>query len=314
MPTQTQLAIVIPYYKVAFFHSLLEALESQTNKNFNLYIGDDHSPEPPDHILRLYYDHLNITYHRFDNRLGHDNLVKHWNRCIEMTSEEQWIWVLPDDDLPSKNCVEEFYAALNENMRSNISVFRFLVNIIDQDEKVLKRELHAPEFQNNYQFYLRHLRGENNGISLGENIFEAKVLKDLGGFFELPKAWCSDHATVLLTASKHTIYTINRASFSFRFSLEGISSSTKYMNEKMRARIQFSKWLLGNGHIFPANPEPQFYRLLYFKSEYYVINEWKPSLKMLLNLYSLRRLCFGSVNPLPLLKLYYSYLIGKIRS
>ena len=41
------LAIVIPYYKYTFFEETLLSLQNQTNKKFNVYIGDDASPENP---------------------------------------------------------------------------------------------------------------------------------------------------------------------------------------------------------------------------------------------------------------------------
>lgn len=41
------LAIIIPYYKLAFFEENLQSLSNQTDQRFKVYIGDDASPETP---------------------------------------------------------------------------------------------------------------------------------------------------------------------------------------------------------------------------------------------------------------------------
>ena len=40
----SKLAIIIPSYKIRFLKNALDSLVNQTNRNFNLYIGDDYSP------------------------------------------------------------------------------------------------------------------------------------------------------------------------------------------------------------------------------------------------------------------------------
>lgn len=53
-----KLAIVIPFFKLDYFEKTLESLANQTNKNFNLYIGDDFSPETPLKLLEKYKDKI----------------------------------------------------------------------------------------------------------------------------------------------------------------------------------------------------------------------------------------------------------------
>ena len=57
---EIELAIIIPTYKGLFFKQTLDSLVNQSNKNFNLYIGDDNSPDNIEQIVAEYTDKLNI--------------------------------------------------------------------------------------------------------------------------------------------------------------------------------------------------------------------------------------------------------------
>ena len=162
------LAVVIPFYKVSFFEALLKALAAQTCQDFNIYIGNDCSQSDPSPILKCYQDQLNITYKRFDERLGHISLTSQWDRCVEMVHDEEWVWVLPDDDVPSSNVVEEFYKAMQLQNEYNIKVFRFPLSIIDQKGRVISEiDNKDPVVETNLDFYQRVVRGKATA-SLGE--------------------------------------------------------------------------------------------------------------------------------------------------
>ncbi len=49
-----KLAIVIPYFKISYFEELLLSLSQQTVQEFNLYIGDDNSPDSPYKIIKKF--------------------------------------------------------------------------------------------------------------------------------------------------------------------------------------------------------------------------------------------------------------------
>ena len=306
-----KLAIVIPYYKASFFDELLNALDQQSNRNFNLYIGDDYSPDHPDSIIKKYSDAINITYHRFPDRLGHISLARQWQRCLDLVKDEEWVWILPDDDLPSSNCVEEFYQALQSDQINNINVIRFPLNIIDQDGILIKKANQNPVTENNYQFYSRLIRGETEA-SLGDNIFRVSSLAGSDGIPDFPEAWGSDHAMILRASSGGLIYNLNNATFNFRMSNENISSRNMDGSKKMQARITFANWLKNNEDIFPEKPDMEFYKYFYWKGEHYVMHEWLFSISAWIGLYKLKYICTGSGNPLPVLNLLFTYLVAKI--
>ena len=111
---KNKLAIVIPAYKSTFLSAALDSIASQTCKDFTLYIGDDCSPNNIGEIVDRYRDKINLVYKRFDSNLGGRDLVAQWERCIDMTQDEPWLWLFSDDDVMERNCVEEFYKEVNE--------------------------------------------------------------------------------------------------------------------------------------------------------------------------------------------------------
>lgn len=298
------LAIIIPYYKINYFDALLDALSKQTNSNFTIYIGNDSSPDDPSKIIEKYEDKLNITYKKFETNLGGTSLIKQWERCLEMVGDEEWVWVLPDDDVPSHNVVEEFYKALQFKKQYNIKVFRVPLNFIDETGIILS-EAKSKEIliENNYDFYMNILQGKT-ASSLGDNIFHRKSLEDTGGFVNFPKAWLSDHATVLNVASGGNIYYLKDATFNFRMSGANISSDNSDGLIKIQSRILFVKWLKENEHIFTSKPSEKFYKYVYWKGEYYVLHEWSFNIYIFKYLFQLRKICFDSINILPILSIF----------
>ena len=108
----------------------LNSLAKQTNKNFNIYVGDDCSPSDIKSICDKYHHQLSIDYYRFDNNLGGTNLVQQWERCVDRIKDEKWIWVFSDDDVAEEACVAKFYQAITETT-GYYDVYRFNTCVID---------------------------------------------------------------------------------------------------------------------------------------------------------------------------------------
>jgi len=312
MILNSKLAIVIPYFKNIFFEDLLKSLSNQTNLNFNIYIGDDNSPESPREIIEKYENKLSIKYHKYENNLGHTSLVKHWNRCLMMLNNEEWVWILPDDDMISENCVEDFYRALTYCKEKDINVFRIPSVMIDKDGvKINQGQPSNPEYEDNLEFYTRLLRRETSA-TLGDNIFNRKKLEDNLGFVEFPKAWGSDHATILKIASNGVVYYLPNSIFYFRDSGKNISSQKIDGSTKMRANLLFIQWIIQNESIFPKKPNNEFYKFYYWQMEYPIIHFWNFDFINFKYLYKIRQVCFNSDSTLRNILYVLIILIRKV--
>jgi hypothetical protein len=230
------LAIVIPFYKINFFESTLLSLDNQTNKNFNVYIGNDNSTDDPSTVLAKYETKINIKYVEFQNNFGKSSLVKHWERCIEMINDEEWVMILGDDDELSEGVVEMFYNYLNKE----INVIRFSsCKINDKSEKISSIYIN-PIIESSTDFIFRETRS-----SLSEYIFNKKQIDKIG-FKRFPLAWFSDKLAVLEFSNFKDIFSINEAVVYVRISNQSISGIQSNYREKWIATFEFYYYLISS--------------------------------------------------------------------
>lgn len=235
------LAIVIPYYKYTFFEATLLSLKNQTDKRFNVYIGDDASPENPKNLLKKYKEAFPCHYKRFDSNLGRISLVKQWERSLSMVKDEKWVMILGDDDTISNNFVEAFYKHIDEINQLNIHVIRYSTVVVNaKDEQISKKHEH-PKLETSTDFLIRKFKGGTRS-SLSEYVFKKEKV-DAIKFKNFPLAWSSDTLAVVEFSEDKNIFTINEALMYFRLSDINITGQSDSI-EKNEAWFKFHAYLL----------------------------------------------------------------------
>ncbi len=278
------LAIVIPYYKKAYFEECLGSLVNQTNKNFKVYIGDDASPEDPIDIIRSCQQEIDIVYKKFESNLGGTSLTKQWERCIEMTNDERWVMILGDDDFISENYVAEFYRNLNEVENLNIKVVRFASRIIRMPHRELSELYTHPKIENATDFFYRKFLDFSRG-SLTEQIFRKDAyLKK--GFRDFPLGWGADNLAWLDFTEFGKVYAINEAVAYFRISEVNISRGGYKDDLKQEMKYKYFKLVIENYlEKFASNqrlPMLLFYERVVYNSKKATMNFWMQMNKWLL--------------------------------
>jgi hypothetical protein len=234
------LAIIIPFYKLTFFESTLQSLSDQTDKRFKVYIGDDASTENPSFLLERYINKFDYVYHRFDSNVGGKSLTLQWERCIDLSRNEEWIVILGDDDVLSPNFVEAFYQNIEEIMDNKISVIRYATMKIDKKGNIISDLYKHPKIENSIDFTFRKSRS-----SLSEYIFfKDKLLKV--GFMDFPLGWYSDRLAILEVSDFANIFSINYSSVFIRHSVFSISGSQTNLKLKKIAHIKYISYLLSS--------------------------------------------------------------------
>ena len=235
------LAIIIPFYKLTFFEATLESLANQTDKRFNVYIGDDQSPEDPIGLIEKYTGKFNVIYHRFENNLGSISLTQQWERCIELTDNEKWLMILGDDDMLGSNVIEEFYKQYHcfENVNNVVRYSTMTINSLGESLSVVKMH---PKQEKAPNSLLRKIKGKNRS-SLSEYFFLRSIYAKYG-FANYPLAWHSDdHAWSDFSENKD-IYSINEANLLIRISDLNISGRKDNLDKKLEATLSFFKDLI----------------------------------------------------------------------
>jgi glycosyltransferase involved in cell wall biosynthesis len=257
-----RLAIIIPAYKLSYFGETLESIASQTCKDFNLYIGDDASPEDLYSIVRKYESRINILYHRFSDNLGSTDLVAHWNRCIDMTGGEEWLWLFSDDDLLESDSVAVFYDFIRENPKEEL--LHFNVNIVNDRNIQILPTRPFPERMSVTDFFSSKIRSEINSYVI-EYVFKKELYVRSGGFENFDLGWCADDASWIKFSNKNGIRTIQKSGVSWRYSGQNISARINDKNlieRKLKATIGYLQWIKKffsqNGLLDPTSQVEKF--------------------------------------------------------
>lgn len=242
MMKQNNLAIVIPAYKSTFLVAALDSIAAQTCQDFTLYIGDDCSPNNLEETVDKYRDKINLVYKRFDTNLGGKDLVAQWERCIDMSQGEEWIWLFSDDDVMEPSCVENFYKSLQET-NASYDLYHFDVKVINDDGKITSIPKKYPQDLDNFSYYKGKLNGKYASLVV-ENIFSREVYRKYNGFKKFDLAWGSDTATWVLFSEKKGFHTINNSHVLWRCGNQNISPnvSQPIAVRKVRALVAFFKW------------------------------------------------------------------------
>ena len=239
---KTKLAVIIPAYKKIFFRQTLESLAKQSDKRFKVYVGDDASPENLQPVVDEYSSLLDITYVRFGMNLGRKDLVAHWNRCLEMVGNEDFVCLFSDDDIMEENCVRQFYACLENN--PDYDVYHFNINIIDKAGTVISEPEPFPEHISPVKFFEELYMGHIDA-RMPEFIFRTSILKSKG-FVSFPRAYRSDNATVISCSSGTGIRTIAGHDAKVLWRESGINMSSSGALESIAshsdANISFFNW------------------------------------------------------------------------
>jgi glycosyltransferase involved in cell wall biosynthesis len=242
MTNRNKLAVVIPAYKSAFLYKALSSLSAQTVKNFNVYIGDDGSPEGIEHIVNEFTASLNIKYHRFHQNLGGQNLVAQWQRSIDLCKDEEWVWLFSDDDMMSSNCVEMILKSIERYPSERL--FHINVNIIDENDVQLHPPTPFPQFINAKDIFVGKIQLRLSSTVV-EYIFRKDLYLEKGGFEFYDLAWGSDDATWIKFIGFDRLRTIPECTVYWRYSRQNISSiqdNFTIVLRKVNANLKFVNW------------------------------------------------------------------------
>lgn len=234
------LAIIIPFYKLAFFEETLISLKNQTNKDFKVYIGDDASPEDCTLILEKYKGQFDFRYHRFETNLGGKSLTQQWERCITLANDEQWFIILGDDDYLGENVVANFYKAI-ETFGEKSNVIRNASLLINEKSEAISKTYYHPIYEAAIDSYCRKLNGDSRS-SLSEHIFRMDSYKKYK-FKDYKMAWSSDDRAIIDFADSNPIFSIDSIVY-VRMSELNISGGKDNIQQKISGRLEGTKDLI----------------------------------------------------------------------
>ena len=251
------LAIIIPYYKLTFFEATLQSLAHQTDKRFKVYIGDDASPHDCAPLLQKFHGKFDFVYHRFATNLGGVSLTQQWERCIDLSDDEEWLMILGDDDVLGESVVEEFYKLKHQLDDEKINVLKFASVLIDEAGKQISNIYSHPSKEMAADAYWKHYTGESRS-SLSEYIFR-RISYYQYNFTNFPLAWHADDKAWLDFSQGGILFGCNEAIVQVRLSSENISGKKDNILPKRNARLLFLEDIITNKlHYFSKEQRNTF--------------------------------------------------------
>ncbi|MNQ35097.1 Glycosyl transferase family 2 [compost metagenome] len=269
------LAIIIPYYKLSFFEETLVSLANQTDKRFKVYIGDDASPENPLELLNQFEGKFEFVYHRFEDNLGGISLTKQWERCINLSKNEDWLMILGDDDFIDNKLVELWHSNF-ESFNKKTAVIRFASKLIFEETNRTSEIYSHPIWENATDSFYRKFKHLTRS-SLSEYIFSKESFLKYR-FYDYPLAWNSDDRAWLDFSDNKPIFTINDSIVYVRLSDLNISGKQDNNFAKSLSVISFFKFLIKKKLSLYKNEEREkilrFYENEINKKRNLKISEW----------------------------------------
>ena len=269
---KNQLAIIIPCSRLDYLDAALFSLSVQTCKKFKIYLGDDAVSGDINSILKRYSNSLNIVYYRFPENLGKKDLIAQWERCIQLSNDEPWIWVFSDDDIADSGCVDAFYSIIDK-VDDKFNVLRFNSLVIDSKGQVIRICQPNPQVEDAMVFAYHRFKRERYSF-LSNYIFSRQIYVQKKGFTKFPIAWGSDDATWMEFSENKGIYTIEGPFIRWRMSNNISSVNIKNRRDKMLANVQFLHWLKSKFKDKRNEELNLDDRLLLNLSKDWIINQW----------------------------------------
>ena len=213
-------SITIPAYKGNYLHEAIESILKQSYQNYELVIVDDCSPEDLKSIVDNFSD-SRIRYYRNDKNCGAVDVVDNWNICLNYCTGD-YVICMGDDDKLLPYCLEEYEKLINQY--PGLGVYHAWTEIIDEDSRFSNYQHPRPEYETTMSLIWNRWNGRDRQY-IGDFCFDARKLRDDGGFYKLPMAWGSDDISAVRAAYPNGIANTQIPCFQYRVSTRTISKT-----------------------------------------------------------------------------------------
>ncbi|MGN0213205.1 MAG: glycosyltransferase family 2 protein [Muribaculaceae bacterium] len=259
-------SFVLPAYKGRYLAESIQSILTQTITDFELVIVNDCSPDDIAAIVAVNSDER-IRYYENEQNIGGTDLVAQWNKCLSYARGE-YVILATDDDLYEPNFLETFVPLIEKYPMTDLFHARILTF---NGNGIIRIDFDYKEYMTFVDF-LNRIVGFNWISGIPHYIFRSEVLRNNGGFVNLPLAWGSDAATAIMM-SRNGVVSSQEILVRFRYSDINISSQNEYqlVKRKVVAFLQYLKWLDGIMVSLPvAKGDVEEFNLKYCRTNYRV--------------------------------------------
>lgn len=230
-------SVTIPSYKSRYLKEAVESVMSQTYEDWELIIVDDCSPEDLRGLLEPYLADSRVRYYRNASNCGAVDVVDNWNICLERCTGD-YVVCMGDDDRLKSCCLQE-YRNLIERF-PGLGVYHARAEIIDENGCPVHLQEERPEWESALSL-LWNRWDHREDQYIGDFCYDARMLKQEGGYYKLPLAWGSDDVTAVRAAEKKGVANMSVPAFEYRRNRYTITSSCN-ARTKLEASLAACDW------------------------------------------------------------------------
>jgi glycosyltransferase involved in cell wall biosynthesis len=231
------ISVAIPAYKSRHLRSAIESVLSQAFGDFELIILNDGSPEDvrtivagcPDPRIRYFENEVNI---------GGKDLIRCWNRCLELAKGEYFV-LFSDDDVYHPEFLTKLHGLAVR--KPAVHVFHCRVRIIGEGGEELGLTPVCPEEEGALEFVWNAVQGRRKQF-VPDFLYRTESLRKTGGFHDLPLAWGSDYVTSFRMAALGGVAYTPEVLFEWRKSSAHLSAAGD-IARRIDALEGYRKWL-----------------------------------------------------------------------
>jgi len=241
-------SVLMPTFKPFYLEKAINSVLRQTFKDWELVIVNDASPYDIESVVSKFHDNR-IKYYTNKTNYGAIDVVKNWNRCLEL-SQGIYVVMMGDDDMLSDNCLEMYEQCIKKY--PNFDIFHGRTLMIDEKDNPVMLQDARPETESVFSAIWERI--DHRQQFIGDYLFKADALKMNGGFYFLPLAWGSDDISIFRAIGSKGIGNINIPVFMYRINPYSITSSGK-VDIKMQAMKKAKEWMNSFVESLPVNNE-----------------------------------------------------------
>lgn len=300
-------SILIPAYKSAFLGECIDSVLMQTYKNFEVIIVDDASPEDLWSIVEKYQDNR-ISYYRNSVNFGALNVVKNWNKCLEY-SKGDYVICMGDDDRLAPYCLEEYVSLIDKY--PCIGLLHGWTRIINERTEPISLTTHRCDYESAISL-IWHKSYAYPAQYIGDFCFKSDLLKNNGGFYDLPLAWGSDEISSFIAASHNGVANTQKVVFEYRVNSLTIGN-TGNIRIKIKSIEMEKNWIMNFLSSPSSSENDELYRKELLKSIPHLY-EKKKAMTMIPDMKKFGSLVFWLIHRKEYQVNIHTILFAKIRS
>ena len=231
------ITVAIPAYKSSYLLEAIESVLKQSYQNFELIILDDGSPDNLSKLVSQFKDER-IRFYKNEENIGNIDLIKTWNRCLELARGEYFV-LFSDDDVYQPDFLKEMVELADKYPNTNL--FHCRIQEINDSGDTITFSPVCPEWENVYSFIWHRIKLYRIQFA-PDFMCRTEELKRIGGFINFPLGWGSDDATWFTLSKDFGVCYTQKVLFKWRNSSINISKTGDY-KKRFEAVKLYSKWL-----------------------------------------------------------------------